>query len=513
MAMPADFGLAGADCAGTLQGLDMLNNLSLRYLSYLLFKRWRVFCGSVVVALVLYTLLVLTKPSQYESTASIVVKVIDQDLASPDAITQQQGVTASSFSTLAKEVINSIQVIITSPDVLASTLKVVGVERVYPKIGAQTSRGGLPMINVAVETLLTDLTVKVNNDTNVLTLSLFNTNPLVARASLQALVSATVAKHATVMRDPRLQFLERKLASLKIEADAAQQAVLEFKQKAGISSFDEERSLLLKQRDVTQNSRNEIQANLFASSGRARSLEDSLQHTPRAIVISDENDRMQRQVDTARDRLTSATARYEAARQRFREGNPELVDQAAQLDSARHDFERLSQQSSSRVRTGANPVSQALSQTFATSRSDVDAMRAALQERAQQLTAIDERLSHLNANETRVRELERRRDLAEREYRSYLERAQSARIVSDMNEAGLTSLSVLQPPTLAYVPARPRKMLLLLMALLAGLAGGLALCIFLETLDDTMALPEQVETIIGLPLLAVVNSQGQEDSR
>jgi uncharacterized protein involved in exopolysaccharide biosynthesis len=491
----------------------MMTNLSRRYLSYLLFKRRKVFGGAIVVSLSLYALLVLTKPSQYESTASIVVKVVDQDVAMPDAISQQQGVTASSFSSLAKEVINSVQVIITSPDVLASTLRSVGVERAYPTITAKAAKANLLAINLAVESLLTDLSVKVNNDTNVLTLSLFNTNPVVARSALQSLVAATVTKHATVMRDPRLRFLEGKLTTLKAEADEAQRAVLDFRQKTGITSFDEERTLLLKQRDTTQASRNEIQANLFASSGRAKSLETSLQHTPRAIAISDENDRMQRQIDTARERLTSAQTRYEAARQRFREGNPELVDQAAQLGTARQDFDRISQQSNSRVRTGANPVSQALTQNFATSRSDSDALRAALQEREQQLRAIDARLGHLNTNEITVRELERRRDLAEREYRSYLERAQSARIVSDMNDAGITSLSVLQSPTLPYQPSRPRKLLLFIMALLGGFAAGLALCIFLESLDDTLALPEQVETVIGLPLLAVVNSQAQDHSR
>src|SRR6202008_1727804 len=145
-----------------------------------------------------------------------------------------------------------------------------------------------------------------------------------------------------------LQFLERKLATLKNEADSAEQAALQFKQKAGISSFDEERSLLLKQRDATQLSRNQIQAESFAAVGRAKSLEGFLAQTPKAIAISDENDRMQRQIDVARERLTSAQTRYEAAKQRFTEGNPELIDQAAQLDSAKKDFETISGQSNSR---------------------------------------------------------------------------------------------------------------------------------------------------------------------
>ncbi len=491
----------------------MVISFSPRHLSYLVFKRRKVFLGTLATALALYSGLVLTQKSQFESTSSIVVKIVDTDVAMPQRFSDQNGALASSFSQLAKEVINSVQVVITSPDVLDKTINKVGIETVYPRLTAKAQKARLPVNTLAIEKLLQDISVRVNNETNVLQLSVFNTSPTVARATLQALVTATIAKHAMVMRDPRLQFLERKLATLKNEADSAEQATLQFKQKTGISSFDEERSLLLKQRDTTQNSRNEIQAQLFASTGRAKSLETFLANTPKAIAITDENDRMQRQMDVARERLTTAQTRYEAAKQRFTEGNPELIDQAAQLESAKRDFEAIGAQSNSRVRTGANPVNQALSQSFSTAKSDTTAMKAAIEERDTQLLQIDKRLNFLNQNEITMRELERRRDLAEREYRSYLERAQSARIVSDMNDAGLTSLSVLQAPTLPYQPARPRKFLMLLLALFAGLAGGLALCLFLESMDDTLALPEQVETAIGLPLLAVVNDHRPDGSR
>lgn len=485
----------------------MVIGFSPRHLSYLVFRRRKVFLATLSLSLVLYSALVLTQKQQYESQSSIVVKVIDQDVAMPDRISEQQGVTAASYANLAKEVINSVQVIITSADVMENALQRVGLETVYPKITRDAGKAKVPVHNMAIERLIEDISVKVNNETNVLTLSLYNTNPVIARATLQALVTATVSKHASVMRDPRLSFLEKKLSTLKGQADAAEQAALEFKQKTNISSFEEERSLLLKQRDAHQLSRNEIQAGLFASSGRAKSLEESLGHTPRAIALSDENDRMQRQVDTARDRLTAAQSRYEAARQRFTEGNPELVDTKSQLDSAQSEFDALNSQNGSRVRTGANPLHAALAQGESTARSDATAQRAALQERDQQLQAIDARLAYLNANEIQVRDLERRRDLAEREYRSYLERAQSARIVSDMNEAGITSLSLLQAPTLPYQPARPKRGLLLLLAVFVGFAAGLALCLFKESFDDTIALPEQVEAAVGLPLLAVVRNR------
>jgi succinoglycan biosynthesis transport protein ExoP len=82
-----------------------------------------------------------------------------------------------------------------------------------------------------------------------------------------------------------------------------------------------------------------------------------------------------------------------------------------------------------------------------------------------------------------------------------------------MNQAGITNLSVVQAPSLPYRPSRPRKLLLLGLALFAGLAGGLALCLLLEMLDDTIALPEQVEALTGIPLLAVVDQHGIEHIR
>ena len=82
-----------------------------------------------------------------------------------------------------------------------------------------------------------------------------------------------------------------------------------------------------------------------------------------------------------------------------------------------------------------------------------------------------------------------------------------------MNQAGITNLSVVQAPSMPYRPARPRKLLLFALALFAGLAGGLALCLLMEMLDDTIALPEQVEALTGLPLLAVVDDHLSEQIR
>lgn len=483
----------------------MLTSLSPRNLSYLVFKRMRVFLGVLTVSLSLYCGLVLTQKSQYESTASILVKVVDQEVVSPDGFSEQQGRSAASSANMAKQIINSEQVIITSQDVLRSALQRVGVTKVYPDIVEKAAKAKVPPLTLAVEKLIKDITVSVNNETNVLMLSLFNPDPRVARSALSALVASTIDKQALVMRDPRLTFLETKLASLKTESDKARETLLAFKRRTSITSFDEERTLLLKQRDETQLRLAALQSELVAAQGRGAVFRDALARTPSQIALSNENDTMLRQVDDARSRLSSVEAQYTAARQRLTENNPELADLRAQLDAARSNLAAVSQGSSSRVRTGANPLNQRFTGDLSTAQAEADAHKQAVTERERQLEKINSRLAFLDSNEAELRELERRLGVADKDYQSYLSRVQTARILNDMNQAGITNLSVVQAPSLPYKPARPKKLLLFALALFAGLAGGLALCLLLEMADDTIALPEQVEALTGLPLLAVVD--------
>jgi uncharacterized protein involved in exopolysaccharide biosynthesis len=483
----------------------MLTSLSPSHLAYLLFKRLRVFLGVLTVSISLYCGLVLTQKSQYESTASVLVKVVDQELVTPDQFSEQQGRGAASAANMAKQIINSELVIITSEDVLRSALERVGVTKVYPEIQQQAAKAHVPPMSMAVEKLLKDVTISVNNDTNVLMLSLFNSDPRVARQGLQALVASTIDKQALVMRDPRLQFLETKLANLKTESDKARQTLLEYKQHTGITSFDEERTLLLKQRDETQLRLAAVQSDLVAAQGRGSVLSSTLAATPAQIPLSNENDLTLHQVDEARSRLTSIEAQYQAARQRFTADNPELRDLQAQLDAAKKNYQDASGQSTTRMRTGANPLSQRISADLSTARSETDALTNSVKERQRQLEQINNRLNFLDNNEATLRELERRWGVADKDYQSYLTRVQSARILNDMNQAGITNLSVVQAPSMPYKPARPKKLLLFALALFAGLAGGLALCLLLEMVDDTIALPEQVEALTGLPLLAVVD--------
>jgi succinoglycan biosynthesis transport protein ExoP len=67
-----------------------------------------------------------------------------------------------------------------------------------------------------------------------------------------------------------------------------------------------------------------------------------------------------------------------------------------------------------------------------------------------------------------------------------------------------SNIRVVDPAMIPSIPARPAKTRNIMLALLAGLVGGIGLALLREYLDNTVKTPDDVETLARLPSLAVV---------
>jgi succinoglycan biosynthesis transport protein ExoP len=85
-------------------------------------------------------------------------------------------------------------------------------------------------------------------------------------------------------------------------------------------------------------------------------------------------------------------------------------------------------------------------------------------------------------------------------------------LLQKLKEAGITAglrssnIRVVDPALTPTSPARPQKARNILLAFLVGLVGGVGLALFREYLDNTVKSPDDIETLTGLPSLAVVPS-------
>lgn len=94
-------------------------------------------------------------------------------------------------------------------------------------------------------------------------------------------------------------------------------------------------------------------------------------------------------------------------------------------------------------------------------------------------------------------------------------------LLQKLKEAGISAglrssnIRIVDPALVPTTPSRPQKTRNILLAFLIGLVGGIGLAIFREYLDNTVKSPDDIESLTGLPSLAVVpflpslNGQGR----
>ena len=86
-------------------------------------------------------------------------------------------------------------------------------------------------------------------------------------------------------------------------------------------------------------------------------------------------------------------------------------------------------------------------------------------------------------------------------------------LLQKLKEAGITAglrssnIRVVDPALVPTAPAGPQRAKNILMSILVGLVGGIGLALFREYLDNTVKSPDDIESLVGLPSLAVVPAQ------
>ncbi len=69
---------------------------------------------------------------------------------------------------------------------------------------------------------------------------------------------------------------------------------------------------------------------------------------------------------------------------------------------------------------------------------------------------------------------------------------------------GINNITVVDKAKVPKFPIKPNLMLNLMIAIALGLGAGIGLALLLEHLDDTIKLPEEMEKLLGLPVLGII---------
>jgi uncharacterized protein involved in exopolysaccharide biosynthesis/Mrp family chromosome partitioning ATPase len=356
----------------------------------------------------------------------------------------------------------------------------------------------------AIQQVSNNLNVEALRKSNVIQIALESQNAELARNTLQGLIDFYLEHHVQVYQTGgSYEFFKEQTESLRSELEATEEALRTFKNTANVGALAEQRSVTIKQYGDLQRQIYDVDAQLAASEATVYYLENALGQTPQTIPMEQVTGRPNYFMDNARLRLLELRLREKELLTKYSENSRQVQDLREQIRRAEATVGD-EQHTRTERRTGINSSYQHLELDLVQERARLASLQKQKEALAEQVAATQKGLRLLNDTEMKLTQLERRRAIAEQNYRAYVDKLEETRISQGLEQEKISNIAIIQPATMPILPIKPNKMLNLTVGLFLGLFGALALSFTSEHLDHSIRTPEDVEEKLRLPALASI---------
>jgi uncharacterized protein involved in exopolysaccharide biosynthesis len=443
-------------------------------------------------------------PPIYEAKSSLLVKFGREYIYHPGV-----GERFSEMNPLIllnpEEIINSEIQILTSRDLSEKVITTLKVENVYPDLANPPPKMITPL-EAAIQQFEKNLSVKGTKKSNVIQIAFRHKDPRIAAKAVNVLVDLFKEKHLQVYSDSPSSFLEQQLAAYEKKLKESQDNLEAFKQKYHVFSLEEQRTLLLKQRTdldttlkISQNQVKELQKKIF-------SLKSQMETVPENIFLYTDTGH-QRIIGDAKIQLLNLQLREQELLQKYKEKNLFVVNVRKEIQIVQDFIKKQEEDLKGKVRTGKNVVYEDMEREVFKAGAELSSQEAKSAALKGQIVQLDREIQTLDLREKELQNLKRELMANERNYKTYLEKVEEARILDDLNRQKIANISIIQSAIVPTKPIKPRKTFNIVVGVILGVVLGVGIAFLSEYASQGLSTPESVERRLGLPVLATVENK------
>ena len=433
----------------------------------------------------------LTAPV-YESEASILVKIGREDMKDNNA---------PIMSLNQEEVINSERQILKNRDLIEKVIATLTLEKIYPELLKNPPANVKPM-DAAIDRFQKVLKVEGMNKSSVLLVSFQHKDPLIAADAVNRLIDFYKEKHLQVFSDPKSSFLDTQLVNYDRKLKESENSLQSFKQKKGVFSLDEQKSLLLRQRSELDTALKNTQSVMFEMQKRIATLKENMKKISNNTTYYTNSEREKIVVD-AKSRLLALQLNEQDLLKKYTENNRLVVNTRKDIALVKDFLKEQEADINSKVKTG-NQVYQNTEIELIRSETELNAQNGKAIALHQQLSEVDGNIRSLDYSEKEMQQLKREQTINEKNFHTYAEKAEEARLTDDMNRLKMSNISVIQKAIVPSEPVKPKKRMNIALAIVVGIVSGIGLAFLSESTSQSFTTPEQVENCLCLPVLAAI---------
>ncbi|GFO69651.1 hypothetical protein GMLC_32300 [Geomonas limicola] len=205
----------------------------------------------------------------------------------------------------------------------------------------------------------------------------------------------------------------------------------------------------------------------------------------------------------AKTKLLELRLKEQELKRKYNEKNPLVVEAKREVDLVNQFLLDQEEGISGKVKTG-NPVYQNVEIDLFKSEGELNSQLARAEALKRQVKQLDNDIADLDSNETKLQNLKRQVAINEKNYKTYADKQEEARMSEAMNRLKLSNISIIQN---AEVPAKPEssnRMMKIVVGAIMGLFSGMACGYLAEMLGQTFSDPESVEMYLDIPVVLTV---------
>ena len=366
----------------------------------------------------------------------------------------------------------------------------------------------------AIKAMRKNLSVSAANKTSIVTVSYESEDPALSQEVLDALLGYAREEHLQTHRAHGSQaFFVEQSEKLRAELSQLEQQLRDLKTTTGLASVETQRTLQLELIDSLRADLVRARAELDAAHAELADRQRDLQAAPVMIVSERATGLPQTASQSLREKLYDLEVKEQELSAKLTAEHPQLVHIRNQLGQARRIFEL--EESPDQVTLGVNRTYQEAELAVQERQASLSALTARTQSLEAAVAAVQEELKNLNDSELEIHRLEREIDLAQANYLRYAENLEEARINQELENAKISSLNAMQPPTFSETPVSPKPVLTLMVGFVMSSLVGIGVAL----VDRHRARPKPMDPLARLshsgipsPQSSVVGSARRSDA-
>ena len=439
----------------------------------------------------------LVKTPLYMSNAALVLRF---DQHSVPNIDRTRSPSQPLGSNERREILYSDADILRSPDLSRHAIAAVGLARLYPEIAANGHTESR-QLEEALKAFSSDMVIDVGLQSDVISLAYFNPDPQIAHAVVQTLLETFFSQEAVIYANPQLQFAEEEAKRARNKLADAQNALSQFKATHKISDLTAQVAQLLQQRTDVESRLNSAKGRIAEAEQKEGALKELLAAVPPLLTTTAQGETY-RGVDEVQGQIATLKAKRDQMAATYQPGSAVFKQLDASIASLEGAARRSNSEARGRSSTQPNLVYENIKTDLLRASAEAAGAREPAQLLASHLDQINQRLADLDAQRSHYDDLQRTVRIQDDTYRALAIRAEESHVETSRNAQKISAAAVIAAPSLPQEPARPRRKLVALGTILAGLVLAIGAVLGAEAIDDRLRSPHDVAHVLRLPVLA-----------